>query len=515
MTNPTTPGERSGRRLSPWRVLLGIGIALAIVGAAIGVPWYVAQNAPVAATEAGPRWFGGYFDVTAAPVSTTATLGDDTDDTVVLAFVVAAAADKCEPSWGAAYTLADAGADLDLDRRIDTMRRDGAHVAVSFGGALNTELAVACASVSELAHAYEAVIDRYQVSTIDLDLEGTNLSDSAASARRASAIAQVQQKREDVGGGLNVWLTLPTATDGLTDQGLAVVRQMLEAGVDLTGVNAMTMDYGTDLGGQTMADASISALTAIDTQLTSVYDELRIALPTGGAWALIGATPMIGQNDVVDEVFTLADARTLNEFATTKRLARMSMWSVNRDRTCGPNYPDVSVVSDSCSGVPQDSTTFTSVLSQGFDETAADRTTPTPASTPVPDDPETSPYPIWSATTSYSAGVRVVWHGYVYVTKWWVTGAPEPDDPTQAANQTSWTLVGAVMPDDEPFTLPTVAAGTYPEWVPGDMYKTGDRVVVDDVPFEAKWWTQDEDPTFGITDHDRSPWTVVTEDAVD
>src|SRR5690606_15616136 len=121
---------------------------------------------------------GGYFDATAASVSTTATAGDGTDDSVVLAFVVAADASTCEPSWGAAYSLGDAAAELDLDRRIDNMRRDGAHVAVSFGGALNTELAVACTTTRELTDAYATVIDRYRVSTIDLDLENQNLSDT-------------------------------------------------------------------------------------------------------------------------------------------------------------------------------------------------------------------------------------------------------------------------------------------------------------------------------------------------
>lgn len=32
-------------------------------------------------------------------------------------------------------------------------------------------------------------------------------------------------------------------------------------------------------------------------------------------WAKIGATPMIGQNDLSNEIFTLADAKTLNQFA--------------------------------------------------------------------------------------------------------------------------------------------------------------------------------------------------------
>ncbi|GAB3600234.1 chitinase [Microbacterium tumbae] len=511
-TTPPVSGRHAGRRLSPWRVLAGALIAVAVVAGVIVVPWYLGERAPLSTNTAGPRWFGGYFDVTAASVSTTATAGDGSDDTVVLAFVVAASSTSCEPSWGASYTLTEAGSELDLDRRVDSMRRDGAHVAVSFGGALNTELAAACATADDLENAYRSVVDRYEVSTIDLDLEGPNLSDTAAGQRRAEAIARLQRKTEDAGGELDVWLTLPTAATGLTEEGLAAVRQLLETGVDLAGVNAMTMDYGADLGGRSMADVSIGALEAVNEQLTSLYSGMRIALPSGSAWRIMGATPMIGQNDVADEVFTLADARLLNDFAAERELARISMWSVNRDRTCGPNYPDVTVVSDACSGVDQGGRTFAEVLSAGFDEAPADTASPAPQTTPVPDDPETSPYPIWSADAAYSAGVRVVWHGYVYVAKWWVTGAPEPDDPTQTADQTSWVLVGAVVPDDEPYALPTAPAGAYPEWVADEVYRKGDRVVVDGVPYEAKWWTQGDDPAAGITDHDRSPWSVV-EDA--
>lgn len=502
-------GRHPGKRLSPWRVLIGVVVALTVLTGATAVPWYLTHNEQPTAEPAGPRWYGGYFDVTAADVSVTPTAGDGTDDTVVLAFVVAAAATECSPSWGGYYSMTDAGRALDLDRRIDAMRRDGAHVALSFGGALNTELASACSTVAALEDAYSSVLDRYGIATIDLDLENSNLADSAANARRAEALARLQRQREADGSALEVWVTLPTATDGLTGQGLDAVRQLLEAGVSLAGVNAMTMNFGVDLGSRSMADVSIDALEAVHDQLTSLYAELGVALPAEGAWAVMGATPMIGQNDVAGEVFTLQDASELNEFAQQKQLARMSMWSSNRDRTCGPNYPDTSVVSDACSGVAQGATTFASVLGAGFHGSAADESEPEPTRTPVPDDPETSPYPIWSEDAAYSAGVRVVWKGYVYVAKWWVTGAPEPDDPTQTADSTSWVLVGPVMPDDEPFSLPTLPAGTYPDWTADAVYAKGSRVLLDGVPFEAKWWTQGDDPSEGVTDHDLSPWEVV------
>ena len=50
--------------------------------------------------------------------------------------------------------------------------------------------------------------------------------------------------------------------------------------------------------------------------------------------------------------FSKTDAQTL-AFVQQHRLARLSMWSANRDQSCGPNYPDVKVVSDVCSGIQQ------------------------------------------------------------------------------------------------------------------------------------------------------------------
>ncbi len=38
------------------------------------------------------------------------------------------------------------------------------------------------------------------------------------------------------------------------------------------------------------------------------------------------------------------------------------MWSANRDKPCGPNYPDVKVVSDACSGISQVPGEFDSIL---------------------------------------------------------------------------------------------------------------------------------------------------------
>jgi chitinase len=66
-------------------------------------------------------------------------------------------------------------------------------------------------------------------------------------------------------------------------------------------------------------------------------------LSDGDLWHLLGATPMIGQNDVAAEIFNLDDARTLVAFAKEKALGLVSFWAINRDQSCP--YEDLAVCS--------------------------------------------------------------------------------------------------------------------------------------------------------------------------
>ncbi|MCE4027801.1 chitinase [Microbacterium sp. Au-Mic1] len=361
MTGPSAPP--SGGRLSAWRVLVGVLVALTVVAGIVVVPWFLLRDEAAPGAAPGPRWFGGYYDITATDPPKDVLSGSGSD-AVVLAFVTAGPGDTCRPTWGGVYSLAEAGDALDLDRRIAQKRQDGAPVTVSFGGTRGAELATACASIGDLMNAYAAVLERYTVTAIDLDLEHPALSDVVAGDRRAEAVARLQERQRAKGSELSVWLTLPAGQDGLGTDGLRSIRQLLQAGVQLSGVNAMTMDDSAPLAGRSMAAATITALTAVHDQLGRLYDDLHLALPAGGAWAVMGATPMIGRNDVHDEVFALDDAATLNAFAQKQRLARLSMWSLNRDRACDADQQDPA--SASCSGVAQGDSAFAAVLGRGF-----------------------------------------------------------------------------------------------------------------------------------------------------
>ncbi|CAO1649947.1 glycosyl hydrolase family 18 [Salinibacterium sp. NSLL150] len=504
------------RRLSFWRLVIAAIVAVAV--AAGGLFAYQAWASTQAAPAPDP-WFAAYVDVTATPSYEFESAVNDSGKEVMLSFIVAATDDACTPTWGTAYTMDEAAVSLDLDRRIARLQQQGGDVGVSFGGLLNDELATSCTDHDSLVEAYSSVIDRYASTTIDLDIEGENLSDTAAGERRAAAIADLQQSRRAAGDDLAVWLTLPAATFGLTEDGTTAVTQMLDAGVDVSGVNIMTMNFGQSMtDDETSGDASIRALQETHRQLGILYDQAGIELTDATLWTKLGATPMIGQNDNEDEVFTMDDATTLNEFTTEQGIGRMSMWSLNRDTTCGPNYADVTRVSDACSGVDQGDLFFADVLAENFEgelaSSAKTITTQEPSDpADLADDPATSPYAIWDEDASYLAGTKVVLHRNVYQAKWWTRG-DVPDNPVLNSWETPWTLVGPVLEGETPVEVPTVPDGTYPNWDGTSVYEEEDRVLFDGVPYEAKWWTQGDSPAAFSSDPDGSPWIPLTSEEV-
>lgn len=498
-----------GRRLSWLRLsMLMVLVAAVALGAVVG--WGSWQDHQEAA-ERRP-WSDAYVDVTATPSFPFESPGRAGQKNVVLAFVVGDPGKACAPAWGGVYGLDEAEAMLDLDRRLARLRNLGGSAMVSFGGQANSDLALNCEDPDALADGYKSVVDRYELASIDMDIEGGMLADHDAVARQAAAIARVQDASND---GLDVWLTLPVAPDGLTPDGLNAVRSYHRAGVVIAGVNAMTMNF--NQGDETpLIDEIRNSLSGLQLQLRSVAQEFDIQIGDATAWSRVAATPMIGQNDVRAEVFTLADAKELARFANEQGMSRMSMWSLNRDRTCDENWPDPKQVSDSCSGVDQGDESFARILSTGRDgaisqvaEVAPD---PDPSREPLVDDPKTSPYPVWNADAAYPAGTKVVWRRNVYEAKWW-TQDEQPDAPAGNAAP-PWRLLGPVLPGEKPFERPTLPAGTYQEWGKATEYRQGDRVIFDGLGYEARWWTQGESPDAALVLPQNSPWRLLTDTEV-
>ncbi len=55
---------------------------------------------------------------------------------------------------------------------------------------------------------------------------------------------KVQDKWKSEGKDIAIWYTLPILPTGLTPEGMNVLSDAKAKGVELAGVNVMTMDYG-------------------------------------------------------------------------------------------------------------------------------------------------------------------------------------------------------------------------------------------------------------------------------
>ncbi|MBT2408499.1 MULTISPECIES: cellulose binding domain-containing protein [unclassified Streptomyces] len=257
-----------------------------------------------------------------------------------LAFITSGG--SCSPLWGGTTAL-------DADRvasQIAALRAKGGDVRVSFGGAAGSELGLVCTSPTSLAAAYGKVVDAYGLTKVDFDIEGAALPDTASNTRRAQAIAQLQKTHP----GLDVSFTLPVMPEGLTQPGVDLIANARQNGVAISAVNIMAMDYGPAYSGD-MGDYAISAATATQAQIKGV-----LGLTDAAAWKAVAVTPMIGVNDVSSEVFKVDDATQLVNFARSKGLGWLAMWSGARDRQC-PGGPK-NTADPTCSSIAQEPLAF-------------------------------------------------------------------------------------------------------------------------------------------------------------
>jgi Cellulose binding domain len=297
-------------------------------------------------SSAGAAGFAPYVDTSLYPPFNLVTTAQQTGvKQFNLAFVVSGGG-GCTPEWGGVTAI---GSDP-VAAQVGALRAIGGDVRISFGGEAGQELAETCTSVPQLEAAYQDVISTYNVNKIDFDIEGAAVDNTAANQLRDQALAALQQKDP----GLQISLTLPVLPSGLTSDGVAVLDGAVKAGVQLSAVNVMAMDYGDGAApspsGQ-MGTYAIDAATATDAQVATA-----MGISDDAAWSRIAVTPMIGVNDTSDEVFTVANARQLVAFAASKHLAWLSMWSAGRDNQCPSGAQ--SFASPTCSSIVQSPSAF-------------------------------------------------------------------------------------------------------------------------------------------------------------
>jgi hypothetical protein len=309
-------------RLPRFRPLLA-----ALAGSAVLATGFAA---PAGAAAGSPIPVGPYVDMGAWPSPSLSAMSAASGvKGFTLAFVNSYG---CKASWFGAYDPRTAWQKDEITK----IRNGGGDVKISFGGASGIELAQACSTSAQVAAEYDAVVKAYGLTYADFDIEGAAIADPTTIARRSQALKTLQNNNP----GLKISLTLPVLPNGLTADGLNVVKSAKDAGVNLDLVNIMAMDYYQGAGDQ--GAKAISAAKATQAQLKSLY-----GLSDAAAWKKVGVTPMIGVNDSQNEIFYQKDAKALVAFAKTVHVGMLSFWEAGRDANActGALYK--------CTNVPQ------------------------------------------------------------------------------------------------------------------------------------------------------------------
>ncbi len=231
-----------------------------------------------------------------------------------IAFIIADKHHHTEPAWDGRFPMAQ---NLYADQ-IKGIRDRGGDVIVSFGGADGTELAIAETNLTALVAKYQGIIDRYQLTWLDFDIEGDSLAKVDANTRRNAALAQLQARNP----GLIISYTLPVDPKGISDESKALLSDARAQGLKVHSANVMTMDFGSHFSkGKKMSEVSIASVLKAHEQCAAIDPAIQI-----------GITAMIGQNDEKGEIFNLDDARVLKAWADGEPwVCSLSFWASNRD----------------------------------------------------------------------------------------------------------------------------------------------------------------------------------------
>ncbi len=290
--------------------------------------------------------FSPYVDVTLSPVAQWSQAQQSMQPTGLIDMVhqshvnglhlafVTANQGACQAGF-ASYAITPDSTDGYGNQVFKSLQDDNIDLTISFGGNSGTYLAQAC-DLNPLINEYQKVIDAYQPSKLDFDIENNLQTDDVQLAKMMTAIKTVV----DNNAAIKISFTLPVLPSGLLESGgFNVLRHATEKGIDFS-VNIMAMDYGPSFTDKSMGDYAIDAATATVSQLQTLYPQQAPDV----LWKKIEITPMIGINDTTPLKFTLADAQLLTTFASTHHINQLSMWSLNRDHTCADKW-----VSTDCS----------------------------------------------------------------------------------------------------------------------------------------------------------------------
>ena len=338
----------------------------------------------------------------------------------------------------------------------------GGRLIVSLGGADGTYAEISCTTDDSLFNLIDKLIVDTGTRRLDFDVEGTQLSNTTGTARRARVLARLQAKYPD----MYLSFTLPGWLNGLNTDAVNLLKTTVSAGVKIDVINIMSMDYGatnlrTMVVPPTMTQAVMNGVKASATQIESVYP----AKSQAQIYAMMGITPMIGINDD-GTVFTLADAQAIADFAKSNGIGFLSYWSFQRDvAQASSGIGPLNLYS----GVAQSNYQFFNIF-----KSAGVYVPPAPAPAPAP--APTCVYPAWVQGKAYSAGSIVTYSdNKLYVAKF---ANPGYNPTISTYYWAPYLCTDLVAPAPAPTPVPgSIYACTFPSWIEGGYYSRGKIVL--------------------------------------
>ncbi len=266
------------------------------------------------------------------------------------ALTLAFAAGECgSEHWGplAGQSVADAN--------VAAFNRAGIPYIVSTGGEGNV---FSCASDATMEQ-FVARYDTPMLLGLDFDIEAAQTPDMIRGLLQRIRTAQLRRPHLRLSFTLATLAASDAGEASLNAQGQQVMAAIAASQLEHYFINVMVMDFGPAKPANCVVRAGQCDMAASARQAVNNLHK-RYGVPLSN----IEVTAMIGINDVVENVFTTANAKELAQYAKQARLGGLHFWSLDRDTPCADGS---TAVSPTCSSTnTQPALAYSRAFSEGL-----------------------------------------------------------------------------------------------------------------------------------------------------
>ena len=266
------------------------------------------------------------------------------------ALTLAFASGECgQEKWG------DLPAQAVADANIAALNRAGLPYIISTGGEGNIFTCGNDAAMEQFVTRYESPM----LLGFDFDIEAGQTPEMVRSLMRRIKVAQLRRPHLRISFTVATHAASDTGQASLNAQGQQVLAAIREVKLSHYFINLMVMNYGPAKPANCVVREGRCDMAASAGQAVRNLHS-RYGIPK----AQIEITAMLGINDVVENVFTPADATALARLVRQEQLGGLHFWSLDRD---GPCADGATTVSPTCSSLNDHSAlAFSKAFAEGL-----------------------------------------------------------------------------------------------------------------------------------------------------